>query len=448
MHVLEEVNSYLQQNLVMEVIKMKRVVTILAAILLMAGILSAQSTSKSPAGWEVVFSDDFEGAFPYPNWNRVEKLGGYGWDQCTYNPYAGTYSLWCVGHNFGANPQLYPETSNYPNNVDTWVIWTGQLDARYCDNIEISFNILYQTQKDSDYVEFLANYGDPNWQGYRFSGDSGGWQEMRFSLKNWPVHGNMMGHQNVFFAYRFFSSSSIGYKGVFIDNFIIRKYVSGQPDLICSAVSFSPQSQPKGGLITINATVENIGNYAAGPHSVHYVLSSDTVMSSTDDILTAQSQLSGKSPGATQSFEKFCLIPTTIADGEYYVGVIVDPDNTVDESNETNNTAWVAEPLLIGQAAVDLNSDLMPDEFKLYQNYPNPFNPVTVIDYQLPRPVQVSLKVYNLMGQEIAVLIDEIQPPGFYSAKWQPGQEATNGIYFYKLQAGEFTEIKKMTLMK
>ena len=85
-------------------------------------------------------------------------------------------------------------------------------------------------------------------------------------------------------------------------------------------------------------------------------------------------------------------------------------------------------------------------EFSLAQNYPNPFNPSTTINYSLPKPANVSLKIFNSLGQEISFLVNEQKEAGFYQATWNAN--VPSGIYFYRLQAGEYVETKKMILLR
>ncbi len=89
----------------------------------------------------------------------------------------------------------------------------------------------------------------------------------------------------------------------------------------------------------------------------------------------------------------------------------------------------------------------VPSEYNLSQNYPNPFNPVTVISYQLKTGSIVSLKVYDIIGKEVAILVNSNQEAGYYSVSFD-GNKLTSGIYFYKLETDNFTAIKKMTLLK
>jgi hypothetical protein len=101
----------------------------------------------------------------------------------------------------------------------------------------------------------------------------------------------------------------------------------------------------------------------------------------------------------------------------------------------------------LGGTTVDPGNNGLPKEFSLYQNYPNPFNPATTIHYSLPLEGLVTLKVYNTIGEEVAILVNEEKPAGSYEVDFN-GSELTSGIYFYKLQAGSFIETKKMVLMK
>ncbi len=88
-----------------------------------------------------------------------------------------------------------------------------------------------------------------------------------------------------------------------------------------------------------------------------------------------------------------------------------------------------------------------PQTFALSQNYPNPFNPSTTIRYSLPSSTNVKLAVYDLLGREIATIVNEEQSAGWKEVKWNAFGVAS-GIYFYKLQAGEFQETKRMIMMK
>ena len=88
-----------------------------------------------------------------------------------------------------------------------------------------------------------------------------------------------------------------------------------------------------------------------------------------------------------------------------------------------------------------------PDEFSLAQNYPNPFNPVTSIQYAVDSKQFVTLKVYDVLGNEVAVLVNEEKPAGSYEVKFN-GNHLASGIYFYRLTTGSFIQTRKMILLK
>jgi hypothetical protein len=89
----------------------------------------------------------------------------------------------------------------------------------------------------------------------------------------------------------------------------------------------------------------------------------------------------------------------------------------------------------------------MPTEYGLSQNYPNPFNPSTVISYQLPVAGWVRLSIWNVLGRNVATLVDEVQEPGFRSVRWDATGQPS-GMYFYRLEAGSFLETRKLLLLK
>ena len=88
-----------------------------------------------------------------------------------------------------------------------------------------------------------------------------------------------------------------------------------------------------------------------------------------------------------------------------------------------------------------------PVTYSLLQSYPNPFNTLTTIKYGLPRPADVMIDIFDVMGRKVESISKGVQPAGYHTISWDAGDNSS-GIYFYILQAGEFTDTKKMILLK
>jgi hypothetical protein len=144
-----------------------------------------------------------------------------------------------------------------------------------------------------------------------------------------------------------------------------------------------------------------------------------------------------------QSFQK---------DGYYPTNYSIEYDGTEQVYN------IVIKDFVFSGPATSVENDGVgsPSEFLLFQNYPNPFNPSTKIKFTIPNNVilsgaknltQVQLKVFDILGNEIATLVNEELPAGEYEVKFDAGN-LSSGMYFYKLQAGSFTVTKKMVLLR
>jgi hypothetical protein len=133
-------------------------------------------------------------------------------------------------------------------------------------------------------------------------------------------------------------------------------------------------------------------------------------------------------------------------DNDWICGYAVGDNGTI---------AKYIEPYIVTN--VETDPYLVPEEFALQQNYPNPFNPTTTIRFSLPVNSDVKLVVYNMLGQEVATLLNEQISAGTHSIVWNSsntnGVKLSSGIYFYELKAngingGSFQEIRKMVLLK
>ena len=99
------------------------------------------------------------------------------------------------------------------------------------------------------------------------------------------------------------------------------------------------------------------------------------------------------------------------------------------------------------ESEIENKIDQLPSDYLLSQNYPNPFNPTTSLQYTIGSLQFVTLKVYDVLGREVATLVNEEKPAGEYEVEFNAAN-LPSGIYFYQLKAGQFSETKKMILLK
>jgi len=103
----------------------------------------------------------------------------------------------------------------------------------------------------------------------------------------------------------------------------------------------------------------------------------------------------------------------------------------------------------LSEIITNVNHKQTPIDFSLSQNFPNPFNPETTISYSIPKSEHVTLRIYDVLGSEVATLVDEFKNAGNYNSQFSTRNfQLSSGVYFYRLQAGSYSETKKLILMK
>ena len=117
-------------------------------------------------------------------------------------------------------------------------------------------------------------------------------------------------------------------------------------------------------------------------------------------------------------------------------------DDNAHQTCEVWSNTWIGD-----QSTVDIDKEVIANQFALFPNYPNPFNPVTTIGFSLPNAQQVSLSVYNLIGQEVVSLVNKELPAGYHTINWYAGSMAS-GVYLSRLTSGGKTITQKMLLLK
>lgn len=112
----------------------------------------------------------------------------------------------------------------------------------------------------------------------------------------------------------------------------------------------------------------------------------------------------------------------------------------------TNTEMYTDSSALVGISNQSVSS-IVPSDYALLQNYPNPFNPTTTISFSIPKSGLVTLKIYNVLGKELATLVNEVKSAGSYNLNFN-ATELSSGVYFYKIESGNFSDIKRMMLIK
>ena len=138
----------------------------------------------------------------------------------------------------------------------------------------------------------------------------------------------------------------------------------------------------------------------------------------------------------------------------FSVDMLTESSLTLDDPAHTGLKLFVTptEAGATGELALDEENYLLPDAFGLDQDYPNPFNPSTEISYSVSSSGMVDLVVYNILGRKINTLVSGYHEPNRYRAVWngtnEKGFKVPAGVYFYRMNAGKFSDVKKIILLK
>jgi hypothetical protein len=155
-------------------------------------------------------------------------------------------------------------------------------------------------------------------------------------------------------------------------------------------------------------------------------------------------ELSYSAQSSNSSVATVAVSGTTLTITPVTIG---DANVTVKASDAANNDFFAYTfPVNVGLVSVD-GGEIIPTEFSLAQNFPNPFNPTTNIKFGLPKESNVTLRIYNVLGEEVATLVNKVMPAGFHTVNFDASR-LTSGLYIYRIEADNFVQVKKMMLMK
>ena len=286
------------------------------------------------SGWDVVSNQVITADFPVGLWSRNPGAGNYMWGRSSYKVFEGSYSMWCTGGNANGAPNVYPNIG-YANNADSWAVY-GPFDLVNCQKADLSFVFTQQVVNKADRLRVLISTGS-GWMGYTFEGNTDGWLYEQLNLMAWPGLGSLKDMSNLRIAFNF-SSDNTGnaLEGTFVDKIVLRRQFI-KPDLVC-LVSVDPTTVQPGEEVNVTTTVRNQGSDISGESKVDVYLSADATITS-GDILVATHLVPSLEVGGEVMFEDAAILGNDLTDGPYYVGALVDGDNTVEENSETNNTA-------------------------------------------------------------------------------------------------------------
>ncbi len=216
-------------------------------------------------------------------------------------------------------------------------------------------------------------------------------------------------------------------------------------------IIFFPADPKEGDLVTITARLHNFSLIPTPvPMGVSFYIGDPddggTLIVGEGNVTKVYTSTAIPARG-TRTVEMQWTIPNDI--GTFpRIYALIDPDYSLTEIHENNNKGWT----ILGKSTVtnivDKANLNKPTAFVLKQNYPNPFNPSTIIKFDIPLPSLVQLKVYNILGEEVATLVSDRITAGSYTYEWSRPAGIASGVYLYRLEAGDYVETKKMILMK
>ncbi len=214
-----------------------------------------------------------------------------------------------------------------------------------------------------------------------------------------------------------------------------------------------------GGLLSIDFSVESgfSPSYRelmdGGRASLRYWDGEDTTYEVTSSTIGVKNMKTG-----TTVFYLFDTQPTYLLGEENVFGLELNPGYQFTIPPDSSQEVIFSLMDSTTPTAVEATPGALPSAYSLSQNYPNPFNATTLIRYAIPdrdievRPHRTTLQVYNILGQEVKTLVDEEQIPGHYFLSWDgrdsSGRELASGVYFYRMEAGDYKVTKKMVLLK
>lgn len=472
-----------------------------------------------PAGWLVVNNDGSPGATTtWQYQSMVTFTGGGG----TVLPQAGNrfwFASYTGANGFLIDEWLISPQIPAAN-FDTLYFYAGAVGGSFPDSLKVKVSTTGNNV--ADFVHELGYFRIPgpigSWHRFAVPLTQFRGQNIYFAINYYIVNGGPSGtnSDNVWADHPFITGAPIG----FFDDF--EAYTVGQQLVVQNPTDWSTWSGPAGTaedpfissaqafsgtksvvIVTNNDLVKRLGNDTTGTHEISfkfYVPSGKAGYFNTLATFTPPSTFNwgmeayfdstgnGRLFAGSATAVPFTYTRNAWQTATVVVNLTIDSARFVVNGNVIRTWRWTAgasggtSPKRLAAndfygatawdqmfmddyryrpgtwTGVDEQPEQLPETFVLMQNYPNPFNPTTTIQYALPSAATVSLRIYNLLGQEVATLVDESQSAGYHTAIWngrnQYGAQVATGVYFYRIEArstdgaAPFTALKKMLLVK
>jgi hypothetical protein len=228
----------------------------------------------------------------------------------------------------------------------------------------------------------------------------------------------------------------------FNENMVSAPFVMSDLDtlILGAAGSYTPSSESA----FSNTIRYDVNLLYASTGNLHRVLFTDTVHAgdSLEPEFLRGFIIDNIPNGSDSFYVQLALYEDDLNDGDYTLnGVYMGGEGDGDNSGYKTMVFFEGDNPLVG------NQSFIPKEYALNQNYPNPFNPSTTISYDIPTDGLVKMKIYDLAGREVKTLVNEIKTAGRYTVSFN-GSSLSSGVYFYRIESGNFVQTKKMLLVK
>ncbi|GEM_PF-3549778 len=299
--------------------------------------------------------------------------------------------------------------------------------------------VLYNSAGDTLHLQDDEDEFDPNLYFVLPTAD-----DYYLAVEDGPGEGEGTGYPNYWYVFKISQTEGVGL-----------------PDLTPSYASLFSDSVPAGNWVQLDLETANIGELGTFADVVHIdiMLSVDPVIDPYPiDSIVAIGDFDGQVPsmGYAPTQVQFEL-PSNLTEGQYYLGIVLDPNEIETEEDEANNEIVI--PLYVKDVATDAPDPMkFPKEFALMQNYPNPVSDATSIVFHLPgsngRSItrHVKIEVYNVAGQRVATVLDGPRSSGVQVIGWngrvKGGRRLSSGVYFYRMTVGSFSQTRRMILIR